>query len=73
MGKIIMNGNAYSSVGSDVEANPQGTATDTLNTVGIDNVIYEIQGSGGSSSGIYIEETLWEGSSSSSAWVSPIT
>lgn len=47
MGKIIMNGNAYGSVGSDVEANPQGTATDTLNTIGIDNVIYEIQGGGG--------------------------
>lgn len=50
MGKIIMNGNAYGSVGSDVEANPQGTATDTLNTIGIDNVIYEIQGGGGGSS-----------------------
>ena len=35
MGKIIMNGNAYGSIGSDVEANPQGTATDTLNTIGI--------------------------------------
>ena len=50
MGKIIMNGNVYGSVGSDVEANPQGTATDTLNTIGIDNVIYEIQGGGGGSS-----------------------
>lgn len=47
MGKIIMNGNTYGSIGSDVEANPQGTATDTLNTIGIDNVIYEIQGGGG--------------------------
>ena len=73
MGKIIMNGNTYGSMGSNVEANPTGAASDTLNTIGIDDVVYEIQGGGGSSSGAYIEETLWEGSSSSSAWVSPIT
>lgn len=65
MGKIIMNGNAYGSVGSDVEANPQGTATDTLNTIGIDNVIYEIQGGGRNSSGVYVEDNLYDATSGS--------
>ena len=37
--------------GTEVEANPQGTPTDTLNSIGIDGVIYGIEGGGGSGSG----------------------
>lgn len=34
--------------GTEVIPNPQGTATDTLNTVSIDGTIYDIEGGGGS-------------------------
>lgn len=34
--------------GSEVEANPASSPTETLNTIGIDGVIYDIPGSGGS-------------------------
>lgn len=44
----ITNGVISASGGTEVEANPTGTATDTLNTVDIDGTIYEIQGGGGS-------------------------
>ena len=37
--------------GSDVEANPSGTATDTLNKIGIDGTIYGIEGGGGAGGG----------------------
>lgn len=48
---------------ANVEPNPQGTPTDTLNTIGIDGTIYEIKGGGGSGGGdAYEETTLWEGS-----------
>jgi hypothetical protein len=41
--KIIVNGENYiASGGTDVEANPSGTATDTLNTIGIDGTIYSL-------------------------------
>lgn len=70
MGKIIMNGNVYGSMGSDVEANPQGTATDTLNTIGIDNVIYSIEGSGGSGGSIYKETILWSNPNGETAYPS---
>lgn len=48
--------------GSSVVPNPQGTPTDTLNTIGIDDVIYDIAGSGGggTSGGVYTETVLWE-------------
>ena len=46
--------------GSSVIPNPEGEATDTLNTIGIDNVIYEIQGSGGGGS-IYNGALDWSG------------
>lgn len=47
--------------GSSVVPNPQGTPTDTLNTIGIDDVIYDIAGSGGGTSGgVYTETVLWE-------------
>lgn len=39
--------NAEDSGGSEVEANPSGTATDTLTKLGIDGTIYGIEGSGG--------------------------
>lgn len=40
---------AKASGGTEVEANPTGTPTDTLQTVGIDGVVYEIEGGGGGS------------------------
>lgn len=39
--------NTEDSGGSEVEANPSGTATDTLTKLGIDGTIYGIEGSGG--------------------------
>lgn len=39
--------NAEDSGGSEVEANPSGTATNTLTKLGIDGTIYGIEGSGG--------------------------
>ena len=42
---------ASGSGGSDVEANPSGTATDTLNKIGIDGTIYGIEGGGGAGGG----------------------
>lgn len=41
-----------------VEANPSGTATDTLQTVNIDGIIYEIEGGAGGS-GELTEVDLW--------------
>lgn len=58
MGKMIMNGIPYG--GGEVAPNPTGTPTDTLNTLGINNTIYNIAGSGGSSSGVYIEEVIYD-------------
>lgn len=42
--------NAEESGGSDVEANPSGTPTDTLTKLGINGTIYGFQGGGGGSS-----------------------
>jgi phage minor structural protein len=50
--------NAEDSGGSEVEANPSGTATDTLTKLGIDGTIYEIQGGGGGGStyfGVFVD------------------
>lgn len=49
--------NAEDSGGSEVEANPSGTATDTLTKLGIDGTVYEIQGGGGGSTyfGIFVD------------------
>lgn len=42
--------------GSEVEANPSGTATGTLTKLGIDGNIYEIQGGGGSTYfGVFVD------------------
>lgn len=48
-----------------VVPNPQGTPTDTLNTIGINNTIYDIAGSGGSSHTIV--DVLWSGTETPSA------
>ena len=48
---------------SNVEANPTGTPTDTLNTIGINGTIYGIEGSGGGSS--YEETSLFSGQTES--------
>lgn len=45
--------------GADVEANPQGVPTDTLNTVRIGETVYDIAGSGGGSEGTYSTTLLW--------------
>lgn len=49
MGSIMLNGISYTSGGADVEANPQDTPSDTLSTIGIDGVVYEIEGGGATS------------------------
>lgn len=47
--------------GTTVVPNPQGTPTQTLNTLGIDNVIYDIAGSGGGAGGDGYQSTLlWD-------------
>lgn len=45
--------------GTTVVPNPQGTPTQTLNTIGINNVIYDIAGSGGGTGGGYSIANLW--------------
>ena len=58
MGNILYNGTSYGGggSGSEVIANPQGTPTDTLETIEIEGTIYDIAGSGGG----YLEKTLFE-------------
>lgn len=46
--------NAEDSGGSEVEANPSGTATNTLTKLGIDGTVYEIQGGGGGGSNLIL-------------------
>lgn len=50
--------------GSSVIPNPQGTPTDTLNTIEIDSTVYDIPGSGGGGGGTgqTITDILWSGS-----------
>lgn len=45
--KIYPKGTGGGGSGSNVEPNPQDTPTDTLETIGIDGVVYEIEGGGG--------------------------
>lgn len=56
--------NAEDSGGSEVEANPSGTATDTLTKLGIDGTVYKIQGGGGGVGGssVYSEKVLYKAS-----------
>lgn len=51
--------NAEDSGGSEVEANPGGTATDTLTKLGIDGTVYEIQGSGGGGSNLIVDAQIY--------------
>lgn len=55
MGKIMKNGRSYSgwggSGGTTVVANPEGTATETLNKLQVGNSIYSIPSGGGGASG----------------------
>ena len=60
MGSIILNGISYTSGGADVEANPQDTPSDTLSTIGIDGVVYEIEGGGGGSD-VVVDPTITSG------------
>lgn len=60
MGSIMLNGISYTSGGADVEANPQDTPSDTLSTIGIDGVVYEIEGGGGGSD-VVIDPTITSG------------
>jgi hypothetical protein len=50
--KIYYNNHEYT---HKVTANPSGTATDTLNTIGIDGTIYEIEGGGSGGAGTQID------------------
>jgi phage minor structural protein, N-terminal region len=45
--------------GTEVEANPSGTATETLQTVGIGGTIYEIQGGGGGGTSIILNGQIY--------------
>lgn len=55
MGKLMKNGRSYSgwggSGGTTVVANPEGTATETLNKLQVGNSIYSIPSGGGGASG----------------------
>ena len=53
MGKMIMNGIPYG--GGEVAPNPTGTPTDTLNTIGINNTIYDIAGGDNNVYGAFID------------------
>lgn len=61
--------NAEESGGSEVIANPSGTATDTLSKVSIDGTVYEIEGSSGEG---YTEDVLWDTGGTTSSWASPL-
>lgn len=56
--------------GSEVVANPSGTATDTLSKISIDGTVYGIEG-GGSGSG-YTEDVLWNTGGTTSSWANPL-
>lgn len=55
---IAESGGGSGGGGSNVEPNPSGTPTDTLETIGINGTIYEIEGGGGGGA-IYREVTLY--------------
>ena len=61
MGSIMLNGISYTSSGADVEANPQDTPSDTLSTIGIDGVVYEIEGGGGGGSDVAVDPIITSG------------
>lgn len=53
--------------GTEVEANPQGTPTDTLSTISIDGVIYSIEGGGGGG-GTEVEKKLYDNGTELVSW-----
>lgn len=53
-----------------VEANPEGQATEDLDTILIDDTIYKLKGSGGGQS--YVCDVLFDTPTTTSAWASPI-
>lgn len=57
--------------GGNVVANPAGTPTQDLNTIQIDDIIYNIAGSGGGA-GETLIDVLLDTPQSTSAWASPI-
>lgn len=56
--------------GTSVVPNPQGSPTDTLETIEIDGTVYDIAGSGGGGGSAYEETTLWSGSDSATMQLS---
>ena len=56
---IKFGGSSDSGGGTDVEANPQETPTDTLETIKIGNTVYDIAGSGGSGKS-YDVNCIWD-------------
>lgn len=56
MGIIMFNGEEYGG-GSDVVANPSGSATASLTKLKVDNTIYSISGGGGSSTTPYLKSS----------------
>ena len=61
--------NANESGGSEVIANPSGTATDTLSKLSIDGTVYDIEGSSGEG---YTEDVLWNTGGTTSSWANPL-
>ena len=57
--KVLKGDGTWGLAGTEVEANPSGTATDTLQTIDINGTIYQLIGSAGGISG-YRETVLWE-------------
>ena len=53
-----------------VEANPEGQATEDLNTILIDDTIYKLKGSGDGQS--YVCDVLFDTPTTTSAWANPI-
>lgn len=51
--------------GSSVVPNPQGSPTDTLETIEIDGTVYDIAGSGGGGGSTYTETVLYENTGTS--------
>lgn len=55
MGKIYLNEEAY---GGDVIANPEGTATDTLETIQIGETVYSLPSGGGGGGSNFSEKVV---------------
>lgn len=53
-GKFLKDDGTWDDAGTEVEANPSGSATATLNKVAIDNVIYSLPSGGGGGGGSFV-------------------